>query len=127
MSYVSYTQTLTTPYHLRGNSLVERTNRAIMTVLRTLIEQHKSDCWDEILPQCFLAYGAAVHSNAGCTPSLLSPGGELRLPIEVLTPLVPAESIGLLRYVRELGERLSSLRNCRRASVEVITPSEKLV
>ncbi|KAA3669860.1 uncharacterized protein DEA37_0012970, partial [Paragonimus westermani] len=39
-------------------------------------------------------------------PSQLTLGHELRLPIEVLTPLAPAECIGLPHYVKELGERL---------------------
>ncbi|KAA3681054.1 uncharacterized protein DEA37_0000422 [Paragonimus westermani] len=76
-----------------------------MTTLRDFIGQHQWDRWDEILPQCLLAYRAAVHSSTGYTLSLLTLGHELRLPIEVLTPLAPAECIGLPHYVKELGER----------------------
>ncbi|KAA3672251.1 uncharacterized protein DEA37_0007030 [Paragonimus westermani] len=56
--------------------------------------------------QSVSAYKAAVHSSAGYTPSLLTLGHELRPPIEVLTPLAPAECIRLPHYVKELGERL---------------------
>ncbi|KAA3674446.1 uncharacterized protein DEA37_0003726 [Paragonimus westermani] len=98
-------KTQTTPYHPQSDGLVERTNRTVITILRTFIERHQSDRWDEILPQCLLVYRAAVHSSTGYTPPLLTPGHELRLPIEVLTPLAPAECIGLPHYVKELGER----------------------
>ncbi|KAA3679592.1 uncharacterized protein DEA37_0008002 [Paragonimus westermani] len=99
-------KTRTTPYHPRSNGLVERTNRTVVMILRAFIERHQSDRWDEILPQCLLAYRAAVHSSTGYTPSLLTLGHELRLPIEVLMALAPAECIGLPYYVEELGERL---------------------
>ncbi|KAA3676852.1 uncharacterized protein DEA37_0014572 [Paragonimus westermani] len=99
-------KTRTTACHPQSNGLVERTNRTVMTVLRAFIERHQSDRWDEIPPQCLLAYRAAVHSSAGYTPSLLTIRHELRLPTEVLTPLAPAECISLPQYVNELGERL---------------------
>ncbi|KAA3672201.1 uncharacterized protein DEA37_0009798 [Paragonimus westermani] len=76
-----------------------------MTILQAFIERHQSDRWDEILPKCLLAYRAAVHSSTGYTPSLLTLGHELCLPVEVLTPLASAECRGLPHYV-ELGERL---------------------
>ncbi|KAA3670162.1 uncharacterized protein DEA37_0006433 [Paragonimus westermani] len=94
------------PYHPQSNGLVERTTRTVMTILLAFIERHQSDLWDEILPQCLLAYRAAVHSSTRHTPSLLTLGHELRLPIEVLTPLAPAKCIGLPHYIKELGERL---------------------
>ncbi|KAA3678728.1 uncharacterized protein DEA37_0014605 [Paragonimus westermani] len=99
-------KTRTTPYHPQSYGLVERTNRTVMTILHTFIERHQSDRWDEILPQCLLAHRAAVHSSTWYTPSLPTLGHERRQPIEVLTPLAPAECIGLPNYVKELGERL---------------------
>ncbi|KAA3673078.1 uncharacterized protein DEA37_0009556, partial [Paragonimus westermani] len=96
-------KTRTTPYHPQSNGLVEPTN--VMTILRAFIERHQSDRGDEILPQCLLTYMATVHSSTGYTPSLLTIEHELRLSIEVITPLTPAECIGL-PYVKELSERL---------------------
>ncbi|KAA3670378.1 uncharacterized protein DEA37_0003765 [Paragonimus westermani] len=103
MSYVTYTQN---PNNSLPNGLVERTNRTVVTILRTFIERHQLDRWDEILPQCFLAYRAAVHSSIEYTLPLLTLGHELRLAIEVLTPLELAKCIGLPQYVKQMGERL---------------------
>ncbi|KAA3681974.1 uncharacterized protein DEA37_0015256 [Paragonimus westermani] len=111
-------KTRTTSYHPQSNGLIERTNRTVMTILRAFIKRHQSDRWDEILPQRLLAYRAAVHLSTGYTPSLLTLGHELRLPIEVLTSLAPYECIGLTHYVKELGERL-------RVAHKVATSSEK--
>ncbi|KAA3675397.1 uncharacterized protein DEA37_0008628 [Paragonimus westermani] len=55
-----------------------------MTILRAFIERHQSDRWDKILPQCLLAYRAAIHSSTAYTPPLPSLGHEIRLPIEEL-------------------------------------------
>ncbi|KAA3677194.1 uncharacterized protein DEA37_0006898 [Paragonimus westermani] len=99
-------RTRTTPYHPQSNVLVEQTNRTVIKILRAFIERHQSDHWDEILSQCLSAYRAAVHSRTESTLSLLTLGHELRQSIEVLTPLAPAEFIGLSQFVKELGERL---------------------
>ncbi|KAA3674226.1 uncharacterized protein DEA37_0008945 [Paragonimus westermani] len=63
-------KTRTTPYHPQSNGLVERTNRTVMTILRVFIERHQLDRWDEILPQCLLAYRTTVHPSTGPKPTL---------------------------------------------------------
>ncbi|KAA3678571.1 uncharacterized protein DEA37_0003326 [Paragonimus westermani] len=80
-------KTLTTPYHRQSNGLVERTNRTVMTILRAFIHR-----WDEILPQCLLAYRAAVHSSTGYTPLLLTLEHQLRLPNELKPAKTPEEA-----------------------------------
>ncbi|KAA3670882.1 uncharacterized protein DEA37_0001135 [Paragonimus westermani] len=100
-------KTRTTPFHPQTNGSVERTNCTAMTILRTFTKQHQSDRWDEILPQCLLAYSAALHSSTGYTHSLPTLDHELSQPTEVLTPLPPAEFMRLPQYVKELGEGLT--------------------
>ncbi|KAA3669831.1 uncharacterized protein DEA37_0010330, partial [Paragonimus westermani] len=101
-------KTRTTLNHPQSNGLVERTNRTVMTILRAFIERHRSVRWDELMPQCLLAYRVAVHSSTAYTPSLLTLEHELRLPIKVLTPLAPAECIGSPHYVKDLAHKIAA-------------------
>uniref|UniRef100_A0A5S6QBE1 RNA-directed DNA polymerase n=1 Tax=Trichuris muris TaxID=70415 RepID=A0A5S6QBE1_TRIMR len=59
-------KTRTTPYHPQGDGLVERTNRAILQILRTLAA--KDSEWDHLLPAAVLAYNTSKHTSTGFSP-----------------------------------------------------------
>ena len=95
-------KTRTTPYHPEGNGLVERTNRTLKQKLLAMIEHFNSNKWDDYLPRCLLAYRASIHDSTGYAPSCLQLGRELRLPVELQSPILPTEAANQERYVQDL-------------------------
>ncbi|KFD59564.1 hypothetical protein M514_28255 [Trichuris suis] len=56
----------TTPYHPEGDGLVERGNRTILQILRSLAD--KDSQWDQLLPAAVLAYKTSQHATTSFTP-----------------------------------------------------------
>ncbi len=55
-------KTHTTPYPPQGNGQTERTNQSLLSLLKSFIDQAKH-CWDELLPQCLMAYRCTVRKS----------------------------------------------------------------
>lgn len=73
----------TTAYHPMGNGGVERFNRTLGSMLRTLPlkEKHK---WPEQIQTLTFAYNATVHETTGFAPFQLMFGRVPRLPVDVM-------------------------------------------
>jgi hypothetical protein len=63
--------------------LVERENRTIKQMLRTVGNQTKDD-WDDHLPYIMMAYRATIQESTGCTPNLLMLNRETNLPVDLM-------------------------------------------
>ena len=96
-------KTRTAPYRPQSDGLVERLNRTIKQMLRSMVGEHRDD-WDDHLPYVMMAYRATRQDSTGCSPNLMMLGREARLPVEVMVgcppPDAPACPVEYVEWVR---------------------------
>ncbi|KAK7106579.1 hypothetical protein V1264_017813 [Littorina saxatilis] len=98
----------TTPYHPSGNP-VERYNRSLLNMIRSLEDDKKSD-WRKSLPAIVHAYNCCNHQSTGFCPYFLFFGRHPRLPIDLAFGVDLNQSKktkSTSQYVRDLKSRLS--------------------
>ena len=99
-------KTRSSPYNPRGNGLVERFNRTLISMIKAYLKDEGKD-WDKNLGCLAGAYRATVQESTGFTPNFLFLGREVRLPCHLMYD-VPEEAgfDGYGDYVEGLKQRL---------------------
>ncbi len=75
----------TTPYHPMGDGQVERMNRTLCNMLKSIPENEKNN-WKEHLPKLMFAYNSTINKTTGFSPFFLMFGRSSRLPIDSIFP-----------------------------------------
>ena len=103
-------KTRTTAYHPEGNGMVERFNRTMGAMIRSLIgEEH--DNWDKILPLTLMAYRSSVHETTQQTPHMMLFGREMTVPLALTMSELPTSLVEQdeLEHTWDLREKLAKV------------------
>ena len=85
MNASQVTKVTSTPAHPRGNGLVERQNRTLLTLLRVYTSRRMQD-WDEHIDGILGAYNSTRHATTGFSPYMLQHGAEKSIPLSFIYP-----------------------------------------
>ena len=93
-------KTRTIPYHPQGDGLVERANRTILSMLATVVKNHKD--WESHLRATCMAYNTSIQSTTGQSPFFLMFGRRARIPVDLLCgPGGAGEYMSINNYVSQ--------------------------
>ena len=117
----------TTPYHPMGNGQVERFNRTLLSMLRTLPEKFKTS-WKDHVSKLSYAYNWTRHATTGYSPYYLLFGRSPRLPIDLLLNVSREEkkSASLPEYVKKWKGALQEALNIASRNAQAKAESGKL-
>ena len=99
-------KTRTTPYHPQGNSQVERFNRSLHNLLRTL-EAERKHRWPEYLQELVFIYNCTPHASTGFTPYRLFMGREPKLPIDNILENPSSQHLQMEEWIRLHKKRMT--------------------
>ena len=108
------TKVTSTPANPRGNGLVERQNRTLLTLLRVYTSRRMSD-WDEYINGVLGAYNSTRHATTGFSPYMLQQGAEKSIPLSFINPEFAAREFeSKEEFVEHLLARQQEIHELRR-------------
>ena len=115
------TKVTSTPAHPRGNGLVERQNRTLLTLLRVYTSRRMLD-WDEHIDGVLGAYNSTRHATTGFSPYMLQHGAEKSIPLSFIYPEFAAREFESKEFVEHLLARQQEIhelvrRNTHQAQI----------
>ncbi|ELR14558.1 GapPol polyprotein [Acanthamoeba castellanii str. Neff] len=123
--YLQVHKVNTTPYHPQTDSLVERFNGTLESLLTKFRNNHQ-DNWDDLLPYALSAYRTSVHEATGDTPFYLLYGRDPYLPVDITSRAVKSGSATTPeRHKSELVDRLRDAYAYARANQERAQQSDQ--
>ena len=76
-------KTYSTAYRPQANGMVERCNRTLLAMLRTVVSEQQDD-WDDQLPALLSAYRSTPHGSTGVSPYRMLYGVEMTMPLDLV-------------------------------------------
>ncbi|KAK3106230.1 hypothetical protein FSP39_015710 [Pinctada imbricata] len=107
-SVLNIDKTRTTPYHPQSDGMVERFNKTLLTMLRTLVDENQSN-WDDLLPYVLMAYRSVEQETTGSSPNYLMMGREVATPLDLMYEMpASVKPIPPNQWAWELKERVET-------------------
>ena len=114
-----------TPYHPKGNGQVERFNRTILQMLKTLTEKEKTN-WKGSLNKLIHAYNCTRSEVTGFSPFYLLFGRSPRLPVDIMFGLdSESGNIDHTTYVDQWRQEMQQAYDIVRENVRKATEKNK--
>ena len=101
----------TTPYHPQANGVVERGNRDLGDMPRSLLIGNDEEDWDLLLLQIMRTIRAFPHKQTGKTANFMMLGREVRLPEHLMYGPAASDTTSRERYAAELADRMEEAHN----------------
>ena len=95
-------KTRTSPYHPKGNGMVEHHNR--VNAISKYCANNPSS-WDQMILYLNFVYSTTVHKTTGITPFLLVFGQECKYPIDLLLQKAPGHEFANYEFTTWLNEQ----------------------
>ncbi len=115
----------TTPYHPQGNGQVERFNRTLLQMLKTLTNNQKTN-WKESLNKLIFAYNNTKCEVTGFSPFYLLFGRSPRLPVDLLFSLTSeTETIDYKEYVERWSQEMQEALEITRQTAKQMAERNK--